>query len=603
MQMKLYRFCAVFLAILLFMGSFGAAPAEDTSGIRRIGRITGGSLRMREKPESDAEVIASYSNGTQVNIYGSSGSWYYVEINGRYGYMLSKYVETSLEYTHAGWAIGSSPDRIINLFSSPDPSSDILRKCVGETRFEVLDQSNGWIHVRSGLLFGYVQEDNLRMTDTDYSAVTCLTEGEMKFTLEAGQVRTNWHRAGSQKSLSTSIGNLACTIRYPVFVLGRIDAFFSSRIHEIMDFVSQDHTQYHSDKHAALDISYSSSKLNDRYASVTLLSVYTVDGLSPLSFIHSCMLDLEEDIIMDGTALLADPDAVRFQYDAKYSRVFGNMTGGYVSPQDLDLFSHAVLDENGLSFYFQAGEILPLDAGMQKITLPYLQCSSVLAISTPLISDGARQIDPEKPMLALTFDDGPSAETLRILDVLEKYGGRATFCVVGNRLNAFSNVLKCIAAQDNEIACHTWSHQKLTELSVKQIQSQLTRVNDLVFELTGKQVKVLRCPYGSFNSRVKKVCADLGMIIASWKVDTLDWSTRNTSKTYRSLIRESRSGYIVLMHDLYATTADAVIKAIPELVEQGYQLVTVSELFAYHKDGAVPGTVYMRLDPENLATE
>ena len=82
-------------------------------------------------------------------------------------------------------------------------------------------------------------------------------------------------------------------------------------------------------------------------------------------------------------------------------------------------------------------------------------------------------------------------------------------------------------------------------------------------------------------------------------MDTLDWQTRNTNKTYRALMKGAKDGVIVLFHDLYKTTASAAEKAIPELIEKGYQLVTVSELLSFHKDGAKPGTTYTRVEPKD----
>ena len=133
------------------------------------------------------------------------------------------------------------------------------------------------------------------------------------------------------------------------------------------------------------------------------------------------------------------------------------------------------------------------------------------------------------------------------------------------------------------------------------MRSQLTRTNDAVRELTGGyEIKVLRPPYGSTNKTVRTICKELGMVIAHWQVDTLDWRTRSTSKTYRAIMKGAKNGAIVLCHDLYSSTAAAIEKAVPELVAQGYQLVTVSELLSFHKDGAQPGTVYAYLDPENI---
>ena len=210
---------------------------------------------------------------------------------------------------------------------------------------------------------------------------------------------------------------------------------------------------------------------------------------------------------------------------------------------------------------------------------------------------------PEGKVIYLTFDDGPSEETARILAVLDQYDGHATFCVQGYKVESFASTVRRAIAQGNEIASHTWNHKKLTELSSKNVRSQLERTNQAVASVAdGYQVKVLRCPYGSVGKTVRNVCADLDMIIASWELDTLDWSTRSTNKTYRAIMKGAKNGCIVVCHDLYGTTASAIEKAGPELVAKGYQLVTVSELLSFHKDGITPGTVYAYLDPDNIDT-
>ena len=136
------------------------------------------------------------------------------------------------------------------------------------------------------------------------------------------------------------------------------------------------------------------------------------------------------------------------------------------------------------------------------------------------------------------------------------------------------------------------------------MRQQITSTLDAVRELTGGyEIKVMRPPYGSTNKTVRSVCAELGLVIAHWELDTLDWSTRSANKTYRKIIRQAENGTIVLCHDLYESTATAIERAVPELVEKGYQLVTVSELLSFHKDGAQPGTVYSHLDPKNIKTE
>lgn len=187
-----------------------------------------------------------------------------------------------------------------------------------------------------------------------------------------------------------------------------------------------------------------------------------------------------------------------------------------------------------------------------------------------------RLIDPSKPMVALTYDDGPySPVTNRILDVLEKYGGRATFFVVGNRVNDYASSVKRAYSMGCEIGNHTYNHTILTSASAGTISSELEKTSNAVKNLTGQRPVIMRPPGGGFNSTVRANC-DYPMII--WSVDTLDWKTRDSSSTIASVKRNVKDGSIILMHDLYGATATATESFVPWLVSQGYQLVTVSEL-------------------------
>ncbi len=575
-----------------------AAAAET----KMIGTVSGGSLKMRSEMSTSEEnnIIGTFPSGTLVNIISSSGNWYHVEVGGQFGYMLAKYIKVSTEYEHLGWGRTEKENTVFNLFSAPDSTSKILYKFLSGAVFEITAHEDGWYRVRSGLDFGYIPDSDLVPTKGAGDAAASLVSGETLYSLTPSGINTGLHETGSQKSLSSSGSNLTCTVRYPVYTLGVIDAALSQYVHRTIDAVTRDHSAFHAGTEAALDISYSSVRLDEGYTTVTLAGRYEVAGVEPLFFVRAFTLDCINDRVLTPGDYLSDPERIIFQADAKYRRIFDQVTGGYEPPEDLEWLSHCSLGSDGITFDLLPGEALPLSAGPQRITLKYSQCSYYISLDLEAVENGKRKIDPSRPMIALTFDDGPSEETLRILDVLEEYGGRATFCVVGNRLEAFSNVLVYTAAQENEIACHTWSHKKLTELSASGMRSQITRVNELVYEMTGKEIGVLRCPYGSFNGTLRSVCADLGMVIASWKIDTEDWSTRSTSKTYKAILNRAGNGDIVLMHDVYEFTANAVIQAVPKLVENGYQLVTVSELLSFHKDGAEPGTVYMRLDPANI---
>lgn len=189
--------------------------------------------------------------------------------------------------------------------------------------------------------------------------------------------------------------------------------------------------------------------------------------------------------------------------------------------------------------------------------------------------DLSRQIDLNQPMVALTYDDGPSQYTSEILDILGQYGGAATFFVVGSNVPRWSDVLKRTFDMGCEIGNHTYNHTILTKTDVSTIRSQIDGTNAAVQSITGVSPVVMRPPGGNYNSTVS---ASVGMPIILWSIDTLDWKTRNPLLTQASVLNHVQNGDIILMHDLYSQTAAASRVIIPELRNRGYQLVTVSEL-------------------------
>ena len=187
-------------------------------------------------------------------------------------------------------------------------------------------------------------------------------------------------------------------------------------------------------------------------------------------------------------------------------------------------------------------------------------------------------IDKDKKMIALTYDDGPSAYTPIVLDALAKYGGHATFFVVGTSVPRYADSVRRAAAMGCEIGNHTFDHSNLKNLSIGQAQSVINRTNQLVKELTGAEVRLLRPPYGSYNTAT---FAAAGMPVIMWSIDTLDWKTRSASATIQCIQQKAYDGAIVLMHDLHHPTVLAADKIMSYLKSAGYQLVTVSELAAY----------------------
>lgn len=204
-------------------------------------------------------------------------------------------------------------------------------------------------------------------------------------------------------------------------------------------------------------------------------------------------------------------------------------------------------------------------------------------------------------LVCFTFDDGPYAPvTNKILDTLEKYNGRATFFVVGDRADTYSDEIIRASKMGCEIGTHTYSHVNLNSLSVPEMQEEIKKSCDAISKYTGKKVKVLRPPEGAADDTVK---ANVGMPMVLWSVDSRDWDYRNADKDYQTVMDNVFDGSIVLMHDLYPATADAVARLIPELAKQGYKFVTFSELMKIRGVDVEPGEKYFSATPQTPAEE
>lgn len=213
-------------------------------------------------------------------------------------------------------------------------------------------------------------------------------------------------------------------------------------------------------------------------------------------------------------------------------------------------------------------------------------------------SADARVVDPNRPMVALTFDDGPADNTARILQMLTAHDGRATFFLTGNRIANYAQTVQQIHDQGSEIGTHTWSHKDLTKLGRDGASDELSKGMQAIEGITGQPVTLARPPYGSHNEAVRDIAGGHGLVLVNWSIDTEDWRTRQADRTVSAILDSVANGHIILCHDTVEETADAMDIVIPALVERGYQLVTVTEML--EAAGAMPaaGTLVTRLKAE-----
>lgn len=220
-----------------------------------------------------------------------------------------------------------------------------------------------------------------------------------------------------------------------------------------------------------------------------------------------------------------------------------------------------------------------------------------------------RKYDPNKKIIALTFDDGPSTDetngTSDLLDLLEQYDSKATFFCLGNRLNDESApLLKRMVELGCEIGNHSYDHAQLTKLDAKGVRDEIDTTNELIKKYSGRDCRIIRPPYGAADNDI--VPANVSQPFIMWDMDTLDWKTKNAASVI-SLVEKYKEqdwdGAVILMHDIHPTTIEACKTIIPELVNDGYQLVTVSEL-AYLKGVKLePGKSYWGIDEKSTETD
>lgn len=196
--------------------------------------------------------------------------------------------------------------------------------------------------------------------------------------------------------------------------------------------------------------------------------------------------------------------------------------------------------------------------------------------AAPLERHGERQAR----QVALTFDDGPAEATGVVLDALRVRGARATFFVVGWRLRSFSSLVCRVAADGHELGNHTWNHRlsggRLGDLA------QLAATNAEIQRVSGSEPSLFRPPFGRYQPRLAHLVAAAGLSAVGWDVDSSDWRRPDPDALVEHVMAETRNGSIILLHDgpqmapsRVATVLDRLLR---RLADQGYELVTVSEL-------------------------
>ncbi len=180
-------------------------------------------------------------------------------------------------------------------------------------------------------------------------------------------------------------------------------------------------------------------------------------------------------------------------------------------------------------------------------------------------------------LIALTFDDGPCSYTSGLLDGLAERGVKVTFFILGQSANTYSDTIRRAYREGHQIAQHTYDHVVLSTKDNDEIARQLTTTDNTLNNILGKDFTyVLRPPYGDYNSRVLE---QIGRPAVNWSIDPVDWRDRNSDTVCNRIVGSAFDGAVILCHDIHATTIPGALRAIDILQDQGYEFVTVNELF------------------------
>lgn len=186
-----------------------------------------------------------------------------------------------------------------------------------------------------------------------------------------------------------------------------------------------------------------------------------------------------------------------------------------------------------------------------------------------------KEAETEKKKIALTFDDGPSEYTEKLLEGLKEREVNVTFFVLGKCAEVYPEIVKREAMEGHIVGNHTYDHEDIGKMNVESAYKEVTQTNQILLELTETLPQYIRPPFGEWN---KNLDQKIDMIPVLWSVDPLDWATENEDKIVNNVVTEVEDGDIILLHDSSISSVNAALRIIDILEQSGYEFVTVEEL-------------------------
>ena len=191
--------------------------------------------------------------------------------------------------------------------------------------------------------------------------------------------------------------------------------------------------------------------------------------------------------------------------------------------------------------------------------------------------DGSYNEEKKRPLIALTFDDGPGQYTDKLLNCLEENNAHATFFMLGQNVENYQDEVKRMLEIGCELGNHSWDHSNMFNLSIDDVVANFKKADQALIDACGQESSVVRAPYGNAND---EIMAAVGKPFFMWSIDSRDWDLMDADADYNAIMNDDglQDGAVILMHDIHEPSVEAAIRLIPDLIAQGYKLVTVSEM-------------------------
>ncbi len=360
-------------------------------------------------------------------------------------------------------------------------------------------------------------------------------------------------------------------INYPVTNIGPLDDAISSYVNRTYSSFKKDYSNL---KQPELNISYTYKELNNAVVNISLTTEITAN--KTINKIKTFTYDKNTKKFLSMEDIVSDLDVLDYDIKQKLLEKYREADIEFLANVSYEYFT---IDDENLTIYF-GPDILKSNSNIVYLDIPLNSLKLLIDIdkskdSDSYISIKKKNISSTDRIVALTFDDGPSKYTSKILDILEKNDAYATFFVIGNKVDFYDEVLTRMVQNGNEIGNHSYSHKWLNRLSEAEFKEEINKTQEEVKKATGFTPKLFRPTYGGYSDRLKSY-TDLTFVL--WDVDSRDWQVKNTNAIINNIVPNVKDGSIIIMHDNHSYSVNALEEVIKKLKDKGFKFVTVSEL-------------------------